>query len=34
MSAGNTLTLNSGNDTTLKGAQVQGRKLWRMSAII
>ncbi|MGR3755585.1 hemagglutinin repeat-containing protein, partial [Edwardsiella anguillarum] len=27
MSAGNTLTLNSGNDTTLKGAQVQGEKV-------
>ncbi|KAB0590018.1 filamentous hemagglutinin N-terminal domain-containing protein, partial [Edwardsiella anguillarum] len=27
VSAGNTLTLNSGNDTTLKGAQVQGEKV-------
>ncbi|MDA6076136.1 hemagglutinin repeat-containing protein [Edwardsiella anguillarum] len=34
VSADNTLTLSSGNDTTLKGAQVQGRKWWRMSAII
>ncbi|EPE3045436.1 hemagglutinin repeat-containing protein, partial [Edwardsiella ictaluri] len=27
VSAGNTLTLNSGNDTTLKGAQVQGENV-------